>query len=85
MQVDIVTSALPTGAATSAKQDTIIGHVDGMEGLLTTIDEDTANISTKIDTIAGDTGPRMGFSFAIKNAASTSVKDIIGGFIPFAR
>ncbi len=53
MQVDVVTSALPTGAATSAKQDTIIGHVDGLEGLLTTIDADTGNISTKIDTLAG--------------------------------
>lgn len=44
---------LPTGAATSANQSTIIGHLDGVEGLLTTIDADTGNISTKIDTIAG--------------------------------
>lgn len=36
-------------------------------------------------TLDGDTGARMGFSFVVKNAASTSVKDIIGGFIPFAR
>lgn len=42
-----------TGAATSAKQDTVIGHLDGVEGLLTTIDGDTGNISTKIDTLAG--------------------------------
>ena len=53
LQIDVLSSALPTGAATSAKQDTIIGHVDGIEGLLTTIDGDTGNISTKIDTIAG--------------------------------
>ena len=45
LQVDIVTSALPTGAATSAKQDTIIGHVDGIEGLLTTIDADTGTVA----------------------------------------
>lgn len=32
------TVSLPTGAATSAKQDTIIGHVDGIEALLTTIE-----------------------------------------------
>lgn len=51
--VDVASSALPTGAATSAKQDTVIGHVDGIEGLLTTIDGDTGNISTKIDTVAG--------------------------------
>ena len=43
----------PTGLATSAKQDTIIGHVDGIETLLGTIDADTSNISTKIDTIVG--------------------------------
>lgn len=45
LQVDIVTSALPTGAATSAKQDTIIGHVDGIEGLLTTIGADTGALA----------------------------------------
>lgn len=44
---------LPSGAGTSANQTTIIGHLDGVEGLLTTIDADTSNISTKIDTLAG--------------------------------
>jgi hypothetical protein len=48
-QVDIVTSALPSGAATSAKQDTIIGHVDGLEALLTTIDADTGAIVGHVD------------------------------------
>jgi hypothetical protein len=43
--VDVTSSALPTGASTSAKQDTIIGHVDGIEGLLSTIDADTSNLS----------------------------------------
>lgn len=37
---------LPTGAATAANQSTIIGHVDGIEGLLTTIDADTGNLPT---------------------------------------
>lgn len=46
MQVDVVSSALPTGAATAANQSTIIGHVDGIEGLLTTIDADTGNLPT---------------------------------------
>ena len=32
---------LPTGAATSANQSTIIGHVDGIETVLGTIDADT--------------------------------------------
>lgn len=45
------TPALPTGAATEAKQDTIIGHVDGIEGLLTTIDADTGSILTAVDGI----------------------------------
>lgn len=42
------TVSLPTGASTAAKQDTIIGHVDGIEGLLTTIDGDTGNIVTSV-------------------------------------
>jgi len=53
LQIDVLSSALPSGAATAANQATIIGHVDGIEALLTTIDADTSNISTKIDTIAG--------------------------------
>lgn len=39
--------------ATAANQTTIIGHVDGIEGLLTTIDGDTGNIATSTATIAG--------------------------------
>jgi hypothetical protein len=46
LDVDVTRSALPTGAATSAKQDTIIGHVDGVEALLVTGNADTANIAT---------------------------------------
>lgn len=45
MQVDVVTSALPSGAATAANQTTLIGHVDGIEGLLTTIDADTGTLA----------------------------------------
>lgn len=63
MQVDIVTSALPTGASTSAKQDTIIGHVDGIETLigttnttLTTIDGRVDGVEGLLTTIDGDTG-----------------------------
>lgn len=44
--VDIASSVLPTGASTSANQTSEIA-------LLTTIDGDTGNISTKIDTLAG--------------------------------
>lgn len=44
---------LPSGASTAANQSTIIGHVDGIEGLLTTIDADTGSISTNMATVAG--------------------------------
>lgn len=39
------TISLPTGAATAANQTTMIGHVDGIEGLLTTIDADTSTLA----------------------------------------
>jgi hypothetical protein len=43
--VSVASLPLPTGAATSAKQDTVIGHLDGVEGLLTTIDADTGALA----------------------------------------
>ena len=46
LDVDVTRSALPSGASTSAKQDTIISHLDGVEGLLGTIDADTGDIAT---------------------------------------
>ncbi len=46
--VAVNSSALPSGASTSANQTTIIGHLDGVEGLLTTIDTDTGNIATAV-------------------------------------
>lgn len=39
------TISLPTGASTAANQSTIIGHLDGVEGLLTTIDGDTGSLA----------------------------------------
>lgn len=36
------------GDATAANQVTLISHVDGIEGLLTTIDTDTGNIATSL-------------------------------------
>lgn len=43
--VDVLSSALPTGASTSANQTTIIGHLDGVEALLGTIDADTSTLA----------------------------------------
>ena len=52
MQVDVVTSSLPTGAATAANQATAIGHLADVagnlidvEGVLTTIDADTSALA----------------------------------------
>ena len=36
------------GLATAAQQTTIIGHVDGVEGLLTSIDADIATLATRL-------------------------------------
>lgn len=60
LDVDVTRSALPTGASTSANQTTIIGHLDGVEGLLTTIDADTGSLAgcvagteLQVDIVAG--------------------------------
>lgn len=65
---------LPTGAATAANQATIIGHVDGIEGLLTTIDSDTSNLanlhSADYDTGAGtDTTVAIGLAIPSNGGA----------------
>tara|TARA_R100000234_G_scaffold115459_1_gene91478 strand:+ start:436 stop:1404 length:969 start_codon:yes stop_codon:yes gene_type:complete len=44
LQVDALSTALPSGAATAANQATIIGHVDGVETLIT-------SSNTKLDTL----------------------------------
>jgi len=46
--VSVYSTVLPTGASTAANQTTIIGHLDGVEGLLGTIDADTGNIVTSV-------------------------------------
>jgi hypothetical protein len=51
---------LPTGAATEAKQDTLIGHVDGVEALLTTIDAGTGSIDGKLPALSGGKVPVVG-------------------------
>ena len=51
---------LPTGAASEAKQDTLITAVDGVEGLLTTIDADTGAIDGKLPALSGGKIPVVG-------------------------
>lgn len=43
--VAVSSSALPSGAATASNQTTIIGHLDGVETLLTAIDSDTSTLA----------------------------------------
>lgn len=52
-----------SGVSTSANQTTIIGHLDGVEGLLTTIDTDTGNIATSVASIDTKT-PALGQALA---------------------
>jgi len=67
LQVDTLSSALPSGAATAANQVTIIGHVDGVETLLTAID-------AVLDTIDADTG-------AIKTAVELLDNSVDGNYL----
>lgn len=66
--VTVASSALPTGAATQAKQDTLIGHVDGVETLLTTMASTRTPTTTRVAssatsvTILGSNANRRGFS-----------------------
>ena len=55
VQVDALSSALPSGAATAANQSTIIGHVDGIETLLTAANVDHAAIEVLLTAIDADT------------------------------
>lgn len=70
---------LPSGAATAENQSTIIGHVDGIEGLLTTIDADTGGIATSAASIDGkitvcNTGAVVVSSSALPSGAATAAK-----------
>lgn len=80
MQVDVLTSALPTGASTAANQSTIIGHVDGIEALLTTIDLDTSDIAVDTGDIATDTAA---LAACIDGISGTELQvDIITSALP---
>tara|TARA_R100000654_G_scaffold16129_2_gene34001 strand:- start:556 stop:2232 length:1677 start_codon:yes stop_codon:yes gene_type:complete len=50
LQVDVVSSALPSGASTATHQTTIIGHLDGVEGLIGTTNTNLGTIETDIET-----------------------------------
>lgn len=68
--VTIASSALPTGAATQAKQDALIGHVDSVETLLNTMATTRTPATTRVPssatsvTILGSNANRRGFSIS---------------------
>ena len=74
LQVDTLSSALPSGAATAANQVTIIGHVDGIETLLTAANADHAANEALLTTIDADTG-------AIKTAVELLDNAVDGNYL----
>lgn len=93
LDVDVTRSALPSGASTSANQTTIIGHLDGVEGLLTTIDADTGTLAVvgggleatalRVTIASDSTGvvsvDDNGASLTVDNAGLTSLNGAISG------
>lgn len=62
------------GDATAANQTTIIGHVDGIEGLLGTIDTDTGNIATNTSNTASGVGATSDAAVAAGDAGSVTAQ-----------
>jgi hypothetical protein len=54
LQVDIMSSGLPSGGATAANQATIIGHVDGLETLITSSNTKLDALETTLTAIETD-------------------------------
>ena len=73
----------PVGGATEAKQDTIIGHVDGIETVLGTIDADTSVLAGavtagKVQTEVTNTPNVAVTSTVLATGAATSAKQDTG-------
>jgi hypothetical protein len=62
------------GDASAANQTTIIGHVDGVEGLLTTIDADTGNIATNTSATSSGVGATGDAAATAGSTGSLSAK-----------
>lgn len=78
--VAVTSSALPSGAATSANQTTIIGHVDGIETALTTLNAKDFATQTTLAAINAKlvTGTDIG-DVTINNASGASAVNIQDG------
>ncbi|RJQ25438.1 MAG: hypothetical protein C4589_11245 [Peptococcaceae bacterium] len=70
--VDVDSSALPTGAATAAKQDTVIGYIDTLETLLTAI-KDTDGIKKIVDPLPATNQEGTALASAARTATISSV------------
>lgn len=64
-----------TDVATATKQDTIIGHVDGIEGLLTTIDADTGALAAAVSGTEVQVDVVTMPSVAVTNAGTFAVQE----------
>jgi hypothetical protein len=64
---------LPSGAATSANQTTLIGHVDGIEGLLTTVAAAVAGTEVQVDVLTMPTVTVA--AHAVTNAGTFAVQE----------
>lgn len=81
--VEVSSSALPTGAATATKQDTIIaglvsidGHIDGVEGSLTSIDAKITAVNTGAVVVASSALPTGAATAARQDTGNTSLASI---------
>lgn len=84
LTVNVEDSALPTGAASAANQTTMIGHLDGVEGLLGTIDADTGALAAAVKAedaahASGDSGVML---LAVRRDADTTLADTTGDYAP---
>jgi hypothetical protein len=75
------TVSLPTGASTAANQTTIIGHLDGVETLLGTIDTDTGAIATSTASIDGKITACNTGAVVISSGTVTTVTTLTGSGI----
>jgi hypothetical protein len=78
------TVSLPTGASTAANQSTIIGHLDGVEGLLTTIDGDTGALAAavKAEDAAHSSADTGIMALAVRRDADTSLVGADNDYAP---
>lgn len=80
VQVDVVTSALPSGAATAANQTTVIGHLDGVETLLGT----GATGLGKVEDSAHANGDVGIMVLGVRNDSATSRSGTDGDYVGLA-